>query len=255
MSHRQTRRDGQIIPPPGGMASRILKKRIQCCGVAFLLAPSEHADIHTMTAATVEGSAMRTIRCKLVMLGLFLSKPPDYRRRSTLTDRKAGAFITPLTVLAVLLALIVGCSAADGGPILAERAKANVGSTQTVCGLAASATYAQSSSGRPTFINLGKPYPDHSLTIVIWGDNRENFSTPPERAYMNQQVCVTGLIESYRDSPQIVVATPSQITRADNDKRDVVPYGRQTSSEQPTTAAVQGVDVPTNSPTPKLKPR
>ena len=203
-----------------------------------------------MTAATVEDSSMRTIRCNLVMLGLFLSKPRGYWRRSTLTDRKAGICITLLPVLAVLLALIVGCSADDGGPISAARAKANVGSTQTVCGLAASATYARSSSGRPTFINLGKPYPDHSLTIVIWGHNREKFSTPPERAYVNQQVCVTGLIESYRDSPQIVVATPSQITRADNDKRDVVPYGRQYSSEQPTTASVQDVDVPTNSPTP-----
>ena len=168
-----------------------------------------------------------------------------------MTYPKASAFKTLLPGLAVFLALIVACSAADDGPIAAERAKANVGSTKTVCGLVASATYAQSSSGEPTFINLGKPYPDHSLTIVIWGDNRGNFSVPPERAYMNQRVCVTGLIESYRDSPQIVVATPSQITRADNDKRNAAPSVLQTSVEQPTTASGQGVAaIPTNFPTP-----
>ena len=130
------------------------------------------------------------------MPGLFPTKSPGYRRRSTLADRTTSAFIPLLPVLAVLLALILGCSAADDKPIAAERAKANVESTKTVCGLVAGATYAQSSPGRPTFINLGKPYPNHSLTVVIWGDNRKNFRVPPERAYMNQKVCVTGLIES-----------------------------------------------------------
>ena len=167
-----------------------------------------------------------------------------------MTDRKAGTCITLLPVLAVLLALIVGCSADDGGPISAARAKANVGSTQTVCGLAASATYAGSSSGRPTFINLGKPYPDHSLTIVIWGANRRHFSVPPERAYTNQRICVTGLIESFRDRPQITVIRPAQITR--EDERVLAPA---TAETRPTSVTLLApTRLPTNTPLPTATP-
>ena len=115
-----------------------------------------------------------------------------------------------------------------------------------------SADYAQSSSGRPTFINLDKPYPNHSFTLVIWGDNRGNFGEPPERTYMNQRICVTGMIESYRNSPQIVVTTPSQITREGSGNRALTPPVPETSVEQPTTESMQGVaPIPTNSPIPR----
>ena len=176
-----------------------------------------------------------------------------------MTYLQANNCKTWLSILAVLLALLVGCSPSEKGsddttgkPITAEQANANVGSRKTVCGLVASADYAQSSSGRPTFINLDKPYPNHSFTLVIWGDNRGNFGEPPERTYMNQRICVTGMIESYRNSPQIVVTTPSQITREGSGNRALTPPVPETSVEQPTTESMQGVaPIPTNSPIPR----
>ena len=144
----------------------------------------------------------------------------------------------------------MGCSVADEGTIPAKRAKDNVGSNKTVCGLVAGATYAQGNSGQPTFINLDKPYPDHSFTIVIWGANRKSFNVPPERAYTNQRICVTGLIESYRDRPQVTVIRPAQVTR--EDERISAPA---TAATRPTSVTLPTpTHLPTNTPLPTATP-
>lgn len=58
-------------------------------------------------------------------------------------------------------------------PVLAEKrltaseAKNHIGEEATVCGKAASARYAASSRGQPTFLNLDKPYPNPVFTVKI----------------------------------------------------------------------------------------
>jgi len=86
-----------------------------------------------------------------------------------------------------------------------------VGKSVTVCGKVASATYSARSKGRPTFLNLDRPYPNQIFTALIWGENRSKFSPPPDKAYSGKQICVTGVISTYRNQPQIVVKDPSQI--------------------------------------------
>ncbi len=123
----------------------------------------------------------------------------------------------PLLAVAVLLAAAVWCAAPSSGQeqeaktLTAEQAAEHVGEVATVCGKVASATYASRSRGRPTFLNLDKPYPDHISTIVIWGENRGEFSEAPERVYREKRICVTGEIETYRGKPQIEVEEPGQI--------------------------------------------
>ena len=60
--------------------------------------------------------------------------------------------------------------------ITASEAIHHVGETATVCGKVASTRYARRSTGKPTFLNLDKPYPDQILTAVIWGKDRNKFS-------------------------------------------------------------------------------
>jgi len=96
--------------------------------------------------------------------------------------------------------------------ITPEEAYKYIGETKTVCGTVASATYAVRSRGKPTFLNLNKPYPNHVFTIVIWGSDRGKFKNPPEVFFKGKEVCVTGLITTYRGKPQIEVSEPSQIT-------------------------------------------
>ena len=92
----------------------------------------------------------------------------------------------------------------------ATEAKNHIGQQATVCGKVASARYAATSRGKPTFLNLDKPYPSQVFTVLIWGENREKFGTPEEK-YRDKQVCVTGTIAEYRKAPEIVVSDPQSI--------------------------------------------
>jgi micrococcal nuclease len=93
----------------------------------------------------------------------------------------------------------------------AAEADRHIGEEATICGTVVSGTYAARSRGRPTFLNLDHPYPDHVFTIVIWGESRSNFPEPPETAYEGKTICVTGRIGQYRGKPQIVVTEPGAI--------------------------------------------
>ena len=99
---------------------------------------------------------------------------------------------------------------AQTGHLTAAEAKNHVGETATVCGRVASTRYAEKSKGQPTFLNLDEPYPTEIFTILIWGDDRPKFGAP-ETKYRDANVCVTGKISSYRNSPEIVATDATQI--------------------------------------------
>jgi len=96
-------------------------------------------------------------------------------------------------------------------PIPADQAKEHIGETNTVCGLVASARYLDTSKAKPTVLNFVHPYPDHLFSVMIPDSARPKFKDPPEVAFTNKTVCVTGAIIDYRGKPEIVVDDPSQI--------------------------------------------
>jgi len=101
---------------------------------------------------------------------------------------------------------------APSGAISWNEAKYHIGERATVCGPVVSATWASGSKGKPTFLNIGKPYPDpERFTVVIWIQNRGNFPQAPEVYYSGKTICVTGLIIEYKGIPEIEVKDPSQI--------------------------------------------
>lgn len=88
----------------------------------------------------------------------------------------------------------------------------HVGDTASVQGSVISTHYASTSNGQPTFLNVGRDYPDHGrFTVVIWGEDRASFSIPPEEAYASKTICVTGTIQRYQGVPEIIVHSPSAI--------------------------------------------
>jgi hypothetical protein len=88
----------------------------------------------------------------------------------------------------------------------------HVGEQGTVCGPVLDSNYASSSNGQPTFLNLGKSYPDPDrFTVLIWGSNRGKFSPPPEKAYAGRTICATGLIQSYAGAAEIEAKAPGDI--------------------------------------------
>jgi DNA/RNA endonuclease YhcR with UshA esterase domain len=90
-------------------------------------------------------------------------------------------------------------------------AKAHIGEQATVCGLVKSARWASNSNRKPTFLNLDEPYPKQSFTVVIYEDHRSDFTPAPEEQFKDKRICVTGKIEEFRGTPEIVVTAPSQI--------------------------------------------
>lgn len=79
--------------------------------------------------------------------------------------------------------LLAGLPAQEADTLTAGQASEHVGETAIVWGVVASAHYASRSRGRPTFLNLDKPYPNHVFTALMWGENRSKFKQPPEQAY------------------------------------------------------------------------
>lgn len=94
--------------------------------------------------------------------------------------------------------------------ITAAEAKDHIGEGATVCGRVASTRYADRTKGQPTFLNLDAAYPNQIFTIVIWGSDRSKFGEP-ETKYRDKRVCATGMIKSYRGTPEIEAHDPSDI--------------------------------------------
>ncbi len=70
----------------------------------------------------------------------------------------------------------------------------------------------------PTLLNMGGFYPNHLLTLVIYGENLPKFPEKPEVNFINKEFCVTGLVIDYRGKPEIILTSPDQIKPADAEK-------------------------------------
>ena len=99
-------------------------------------------------------------------------------------------------------------SAWCAGSMTWKAARSQVGELVRVKARVVTAYYARSSRGRPTFLDLGYAYPNRSrLTLLIWGRDRVNFPSAPERMFRaGTMVCAQGVVSTYRGVTQIEVA-------------------------------------------------
>lgn len=117
--------------------------------------------------------------------------------------------------MGLILSRVVDTDSPRGQPevtISAGEASDYIGTVAKVCGEVASADYLPGVSGQPTFLNLDEPYPNPVFTVVIFGENRQRFTTPPEEAYLGRPVCVIGTIREHEGLPQVVVSNPERIS-------------------------------------------
>ena len=96
------------------------------------------------------------------------------------------------------------------------QAAEHIGEKATVCGKVANTYYSCFVSRQPTFINFGKPYPDHVFSLVIAGEDRGAFDNCPEKLFAGREVCATGLIEEYDGKPLMTVKDQSQVEWRDH---------------------------------------
>ena len=128
--------------------------------------------------------------------------------------RKIAAFIACALLLAALSVAATPAAATTRcpGAISWRSAGNHVGERVTVAGPVRGTRYASDTNGSPTFINLGRDYPDdRRFTALIWGKNRYKFADDPEVEFDQETVCVTGTVLLYRGVPEIIVSKPRQI--------------------------------------------
>jgi hypothetical protein len=100
----------------------------------------------------------------------------------------------------------------SGGSIDWSKASSYIGEYKTVCGPVIDSNYATSIEGAPTFLDIGKAYPDAGrFTVIFWEKNRGNFPQNPESFYNGKTICVYGLIQSVEGTPEIEATKSDQI--------------------------------------------
>lgn len=73
------------------------------------------------------------------------------------------------------------------------------------------ARHYESSEKKPTVLDINNSYGQTKVNVVIWDDERKNFSKEPEQLYNNRDVCISGVVQLYNNIPQIVIHDKSQI--------------------------------------------
>lgn len=82
-----------------------------------------------------------------------------------------------------------------------------IGDTVIVC----SGVYGIKALENETFVNLGANYPESPLTLVIFTKDVPNFKETIESLYADKNICVTGVLELYKNKPEMIVTSPAQI--------------------------------------------
>ncbi len=111
--------------------------------------------------------------------------------------------------VAFVFALPIGV--AEAASITVNEAAAHVGEYATVCGQVASTNYASQANGQPTFLDMGRAYPNQLFTVVIFGSDRGKFGSP-EVSFRGKAICVTGEIQPYQGKPEIILHDPNDLT-------------------------------------------
>lgn len=97
----------------------------------------------------------------------------------------------------------------DGIP--STEAESYTGETGCVRCLVAATEYVAGIKGEPTFLDCDEPYPDQTMSVIIWGKDRHEFPADPEEYYRGKTICVCGFIGIFGGKPEITAREGSQI--------------------------------------------
>lgn len=88
----------------------------------------------------------------------------------------------------------------------------NVGKLRTVCGKVQSTYINSNSASQRIYLNMGREYPNHTFTGLIWySSNKDNFDGRPDKKYKKKNICISGVISSFNEKPQIQIDFENQI--------------------------------------------
>lgn len=92
-----------------------------------------------------------------------------------------------------------------------SQVKNYIGQNHCVCGKVVSTKFNENGKSNPTYINLDKKYPEQLFTLMVFGQDRKNFSYKPEEFLRDKTICIKGKITEYKGEPQIIANSEKQI--------------------------------------------
>ena len=92
-----------------------------------------------------------------------------------------------------------------------EGASKRIGDSITVCGKIFGGRFFETSVGSPTLLNMGAAFPASPLTILIPVDVRLKMGYAPEQQLKDKNICVRGRVILFKDKPEIIVYSVSQL--------------------------------------------
>ena len=88
----------------------------------------------------------------------------------------------------------------------------NVGKLRTVCGKVQSTYINSNTASQRIYLNMGREYPNHTFTGLIWySSNKDNFDGRPDKKYRKKNICISGVITTFNEKPQIQIDFENQI--------------------------------------------
>ncbi len=88
----------------------------------------------------------------------------------------------------------------------------NVGKLRTVCGKVQSTYINSNTASQRIYLNMGREYPNHTFTGLIWySSNKDNFDGRPDKKYRKKDICISGVITTFNEKPQIQIDFENQI--------------------------------------------
>jgi TonB family protein len=86
-----------------------------------------------------------------------------------------------------------------------------VGDSVMFCSKIYTTRYYESSDNKPTVLDVQSNFTDPIVNVVILEEDRKNFNDAPEKAYLNKDVCITGVVTMRNNIPNVVVHKREQI--------------------------------------------
>jgi hypothetical protein len=114
-------------------------------------------------------------------------------------------------LLTLLFVVIASVSYSQVEVKSAAELKNHIGDSIKYCGKVVTARLMDRMMNAPAFLNIDEAYPHQSLTVVVWANDRQNFTEKPEKFYLDKNVCIYGKLEKFKEQLQIVIHSEQQL--------------------------------------------
>ncbi len=115
-----------------------------------------------------------------------------------------------LKLFLLFATLFIAQSSFSQGCISVNEAKNYLGQEAQVCGKVIQLSTPNYIKGNPTFLNLGGEYPNHSFSVVVWGDDKKSLNIDLN-SLEGKIVKFKGLVRENNGKPSIIVSSAEQI--------------------------------------------